>query len=155
MPFGLWAQMGPKNHVLDGGPDPTMERGNFGEKGAPIVKYRDTLQSPVWKLLNQSSCHLDCDLEIAQGLSAVSCAETSEPIDLPFRLWTWVGRRKHKFNHMPQVAQMCPHGRAHCCHLVNTIEPRICSNDAVLCQITLTTCLNLQTSNYWMNFAAN
>jgi len=22
MPFGLWAVMGPRNHVLDGGPDP-------------------------------------------------------------------------------------------------------------------------------------
>ena len=28
----------------------------------------------------------------------VSCAKTAEPIDLPFGLWTQVGRRKHKFN---------------------------------------------------------
>jgi len=54
-----------------------MERGNFGEKRAPIVKYR---------------------------LSAVSCAKTAEPIDLPFGLWTHVSRRKHKFNCIRQVA---------------------------------------------------
>jgi len=31
----------------------------------------------------------------AQGL-----AKTTEPIDLPFGLWTMVGRRKHEFNRM-------------------------------------------------------
>jgi len=37
MPFGLRTQVGPKNHVLDGGPDPTMGRGNFeGERGVPL-----------------------------------------------------------------------------------------------------------------------
>jgi len=42
-PFGLWIRMGPRNHVLDGGPDPLMRKGNFeGEKGRPIVKYRRT-----------------------------------------------------------------------------------------------------------------
>jgi len=38
----------------------------------------------------------------------VSCAKTAEPIDLPFELWTGVGRNKHKFNHIRQVAPMCP-----------------------------------------------
>jgi len=28
----------------------------------------------------------------------VSYAQTAEPIDLPFGLWTRVGRRKHEFN---------------------------------------------------------
>ena len=50
MPFGLGTQVGPRNHVLNGGPDPLMWRGNFeGEKGHPIVQYRDTLQSSVQK----------------------------------------------------------------------------------------------------------
>ena len=41
MPFRLSTQVGPGNHLLDGGPDPPMGRGNFeGEKGRPIVKYR-------------------------------------------------------------------------------------------------------------------
>ena len=29
MPFGVWAQVDPSNHVLDGGSDPPTERGNF------------------------------------------------------------------------------------------------------------------------------
>jgi len=45
--------------------------------------------------------------------SAVSCAKPAESIDLPFRLWTQLGRRKHKFNHIRQMGPMCPHGRAH------------------------------------------
>jgi len=43
----------------------------------------------------------------------VSCAEIAESINLLFGLWTWVGRRKHDFNRICQVAPMCPHGRAH------------------------------------------
>jgi len=70
----------------------------------------------------------------------VSCADAVELIDLPFRLWTQVGQRKHKFNHIRQVAPMCPHGRAHWRHVANMIEPSVCGGDVVLCQITLTTC---------------
>ena len=29
MPFGMWARVGPDNHVLDGGPDSPRGRGNF------------------------------------------------------------------------------------------------------------------------------
>jgi len=37
MPFGLGTRVGPRNHVLDGGPDFPMGRGNFeGERGAPL-----------------------------------------------------------------------------------------------------------------------
>jgi len=52
----------------------------------------------------------------------------AEPIEMPFRLWTRVGRGKHVL-----------HGvRWH--NLTNTIEPPVCGDDATLCQITLTTC---------------
>jgi len=34
--FGLWAWMGPRNHVLDDGPVPSMGRGNIGGKGRPL-----------------------------------------------------------------------------------------------------------------------
>jgi len=55
MPFGLRTRVGPGNHVLDGGPDLPMGRGNFeGGKRRPVVKYRDTLRSPVQKQLNRS-----------------------------------------------------------------------------------------------------
>ena len=43
MPFGLRSRVGPGNHVLDGGPDPPIGRGNFGGKDQPIVKYRDAV----------------------------------------------------------------------------------------------------------------
>jgi len=37
MLFGLRTQVGLENHVLDGGPDPPMERGDFeGERGVPL-----------------------------------------------------------------------------------------------------------------------
>jgi len=65
----------------------------------------------------------------------LSCARTAETIDLPFGLWTRVGRRKHRFNRIRQVAPMCPHGKAHWRHLSNTIEPSVCGGDVVLCQI--------------------
>jgi len=34
--------------------------------------------------------------------------KTAEPIDLPFGLWTRVGRSMHKFNRIRQVAPMFP-----------------------------------------------
>jgi len=57
MPFWLWTWVGPRNCVLDGGPDPLMGRENFGENGLPIIKYRDTV---------------------------LSCAKTAEPIEMSF-----------------------------------------------------------------------
>jgi len=37
LPFGLRTLVGPGNHVLDGRPDPPMERGNFeGGSGVPL-----------------------------------------------------------------------------------------------------------------------
>ena len=82
------------------------------------------------------------EIHSTPGLSAVTvrCAKTAEPIELSFGLWTLVGRRTHKFNHISQVMPVCPHGRAHWRHLANTIEPFVCGGDAVLCEISLTTC---------------
>jgi len=76
----------------------------------------------------------------------------AEPIDLLFMLWTRVGQRKHKFNHIHQVVPICPHGRAHWCHPTNTIEPSVCGADAVLCHIVLTI-YYLATSQYYLDVA--
>jgi len=46
-------------------------------KGCPIVKYRDTLRSPVKK--------------------------TAEPIEIPFGLWAWMSRRNHVLDGGPAV----------------------------------------------------
>jgi len=83
--FGLWAQTGPRNHKLDRVQIPPWEGAIFWETGA---------HCKIW------------------GLSAMSCAKTAEPVDLPFGLWTRVDQRKHKFSRIRQVAPMCPHGRA-------------------------------------------
>jgi len=70
------------------------------------------------------------------GFSAVSCAEVAKPIDLPFGLWTRVGRRKHKFNHIRQGgANVRTLEDTFAPHIANTIEPSVCGGDAVLCQL--------------------
>ena len=54
-----------------------MGRGNFeGGKGRPIVKCGDT---------------------------AVVCAKTAEPIEMPFGLWARMGRRNHVLDQSPEV----------------------------------------------------
>ena len=69
MPFGLRTRVGPGNHVLDGGPALPMGRAILRRKGGrPIVKYRDTLRSPVQKRLNQSRCRMGCGLECTVGI---------------------------------------------------------------------------------------
>jgi len=68
MLFGLGLGVGPGNHVLDGGPDPAVGRGNFeGGKVRPIVKYRETVRSPVQNWLKGLRCRLDCGLGWAAG----------------------------------------------------------------------------------------
>ena len=47
MPFGFRTRVGPGNHVLDGGPDPSQEEAILRGKERPVVKYRDTLRSSV------------------------------------------------------------------------------------------------------------
>jgi len=43
MPFGMVTQVGPRNHVLYGGPNPPREMAiSGGGKWWPIVKHRDT-----------------------------------------------------------------------------------------------------------------
>ena len=50
----LFTRVGPRNHVLDRGSDPTTGKGIFwgAGEGHSIVKNRDTLRSSVQKRLN-------------------------------------------------------------------------------------------------------
>jgi len=117
IPFGLRTRVDIENHVLDGvqvHPSAEAFLGIWGQE-EPIVHVSIGI--------------FCCEL----------CARSAEPIDLPFGLWTRVGRRKHKFSRIRQAAPMCPHGKAHWRHLADTIEPFVCGSNAVLCQITLTT----------------
>ena len=50
MPFGLSTGVGPRNHVLDGGPDPPMARGNFeGERGVPFLLRDAAMLARSWE----------------------------------------------------------------------------------------------------------
>jgi len=64
--FPLWARMGPRNHVLDGGPDSPWEGAILGI-GASIVKYRDFLSRAVQKRLTRSIFRLCRGLQWAEG----------------------------------------------------------------------------------------
>jgi len=59
----------------------------------------------------------------------VSPAKTAEPVQMQFVMLSGAGPENHVL-----------HGSAHWYNLANTIEPFVCGGDAVLCQITLTTC---------------
>jgi len=118
-----------------------MERGNFGGEGRPVVKYNDTavicaktaepIEMPfgLWSRVGPRKHVFDgAQILNAKGVittgkdmpgharrhSVVSCAKMAEPIDLPFGVWTRVGRRRHRFTDIRQVASMSPHGRRRC-----------------------------------------
>jgi len=67
MPFEVWTRVGPRNHVLDGGPDPPCEGAILKGKGQSNVKNRDCLPWAVQKRLNRSRCRLGYGLRWAQG----------------------------------------------------------------------------------------
>jgi len=67
IPFGLWAWLGPRNHVLDGIQIP-IERGIFVERGNHCKVY---------------------------GYSTVNCAKAAESIEMPFGMLSRVDPRNH------------------------------------------------------------
>jgi len=69
MPFGTMNRVGPRYHVLDGDPILQGEEAIFGENVAAHFKVMEH--------------------------STVSCAKTTEPIDMPFWMKTWVGPGNH------------------------------------------------------------
>ena len=83
-----------------------MRRGSFGKKVTHCQIYR--LSAVSWfefgtVVDSDGPKEAQVQLYLPGGTSvsndtAVSCAKTAGPIDLPFVLGTWVGRRKHKFN---------------------------------------------------------
>jgi len=77
MQFGLWTRVGPRNHVLDWGPDPPWEAAILQGKWASHCKV--------------------------QGHSAVPCANTAEPIEMSFGLWARMGRRNPVLDGCPAV----------------------------------------------------
>jgi len=73
---------------------------------------------------------LEVQIPMRRGnFDGVSCAETAEPIEMPFGVWTRMRPRKHVLNGVERWR-----------HLTNTIQPSMCGGDAAFCQITLSTC---------------
>jgi len=66
MPFWVVGSNGPTKSCVRWGLDPHDGKGKIVGKGAPTVKYRDTLRSPVRKQLNRWRCRLDCVLGLAK-----------------------------------------------------------------------------------------
>jgi len=77
----------------------------------------------------------------------VICAKTAELIKMPFGLLAQMGPR-NRVRWRSTVAKGCCYSNqfvflymgVHWRHLANTTEPSVCSGNAALCQITLTTC---------------
>jgi len=63
--------MGPRHHVLHGGPEYLVQiphlKGQFRWTGAPVVNHRHFLPLAVQQRLNQSICRLGYGLEWAEG----------------------------------------------------------------------------------------
>jgi len=67
----------------------------------------------------------------------MTCAKTSELIEMPFGTWTW-------------WAQGCMYGGAHCRHLTNKIELSMCGGNVALCQIVWLTAFSMCNARVWL-----
>ena len=121
MPFRRRSWKDPKNHLSYGGPDLPMGRSNFEEEGhaqtCPTTLWREMCKNGwtdgdiIWITdlrgskkacirwrgpnLMQRSNFSGKDMPVhAQRCSALSCANIAEPTEMPFGLWSRVGRRK-------------------------------------------------------------
>jgi len=51
MSFGLWTQVGPRNHIFDGGPGLPMRTSNFERtRGGPLCKNGQTGRDAIWEV---------------------------------------------------------------------------------------------------------
>jgi len=128
----------PKESWIRWGSRSPMRRGSFGGKG--VVAHCKV--QGLLAVSYESVCHLSCGIGWAEGtvcslrVHSYSPGGANVPDDtLPWAVQKWMNRSIY-----PPI---CPHERAHWRHLANMIELFVCSIDVVLCQITLTTCLNL------------
>jgi len=103
-------------------------------------------------------------LSVSLSVTIVSPAKPAEPIEVPFGMWTRVGRRNHVIDGVQIPKSMkgnfegtvdilkatqqgvepvrrgrrlgCIKWGVHWRHLVNTTEPSVCLGDVALCQIS-------------------
>jgi len=58
MPSGIWTQVGPGKHVLEGGPDPPQGKDHFWWGGGMSDRYSEYAASAMQKQLNRPRCSL-------------------------------------------------------------------------------------------------
>jgi len=137
MSFGTLSWVDPGNHVLDGVQIPHVKGSSWGEghmsPTCPTALWREhcknslTYRDAVWVTdsggSNEACIRCDPDPQCKRAIirgkdmlgqarqqSAMSCTKMAELIDLSFDLWTRVGWRKHKFNHIRQVVPVWRNG---------------------------------------------
>jgi len=87
IPFGLRTWVGPGNHVLDGGPDPSWEGAILrGRRGVPLSP--DTLRTSGQKRLNRSRCSLGRRLGWAVGIMLDGGPEVPRDVAMATNFWT-------------------------------------------------------------------
>jgi len=154
MPFGLWSWNGPRNY----GP---RKKRQFLGKGSTIVKYRDLLpwavqnswtdRFAIWVVNSGGPKAARVQLHSSDGANVHNFSRICQMAPMypstlcselckngwtdRFGIWTVDSGGLKEV----QVQSYSP-GGANVPHLANTIEPAVCGGDAVLCQITLTTC---------------
>jgi len=111
MPCGLWTQVGPRKHALDGSQIPCVKRQLLGERTCPGITD-NTLLWAEQRWLNQSICRLGYGLGWAAGSTGSivfarwhQCAITGRRISTTWwirtiHLWWQCGLTSNFFDHL-------------------------------------------------------
>ena len=63
MPFGVWTRVGPRNHVLSGGPDPPKEGAIFWGSGGYDASFRQySLTACYSTIIDHNMININCIL---------------------------------------------------------------------------------------------
>jgi len=79
MPFGLWTRVGLGNHVLGGGVDRPVGRGNSGGCFPIRLCNQQTLQQHGAADLSAGDCMLQCDFRMDSPTAGVTSAAVMRP----------------------------------------------------------------------------
>jgi len=121
MPFGIWTQVGQRNHVLDGVQIAPCEAQYLTKKTCPgmpderrhtavtCAKMAELIEKPfrLWtrvgirKNVLHGGAHWRHLTNMIQPSMFGSHPKTAKPIAMPFGVWTLVGPRNHALNGAP------------------------------------------------------
>jgi len=129
MPFGLWARMGRRNHVLDGGPAVLRD---------VAMATNFVTQFVITGFVGYNfGCMIACMIASdTQFYSRGGFSGSSYPMKTIQNIADLEVLRHVAMATIFGFLYMGARWR----HLANTTEPSMCCGDTALCQITLTTC---------------